>query len=663
MDDDLTKIRERLNRTVSAETLIFSSKHSHVLLEGEASSGKTALLRMLFSEFYWCGKIPLYLSGTKIGDRSVERFRTLLRRIYEETYEGQDFTEYEQLDASNRVLLLDDFDFEGKSVTFLKEIMDYVRQFAGKAIVVGRDPLSLKKYAAKEPRQTVFREFDTFYIQDLGHVKRDEMIKRWVLLGRRPGDWGAPATLSKRDDLRSLINTTIGRNLVPSRPIFVLTILQSNDTAAPIAIGSTYGHYYQFLITRALLDCGVKSEDLDAMFNYLRELAFDQFFGPNVPEISGSQYRRWHERFCDDYGIKWDADNIRRQLDRGHILAVEATGNVVFKYQYTFYFFVAGRLARGVNEGDVRERVRQLCERLHVDEYANIVLFLVHHSNDQFVLQTVREAANTLLQDRGSFSLDDLADNEVVKTLNRLPSPLRTITLEERDHEEEQKRELADKDVMEAERREMERNVPEDASLRDKTMSGLDVLAQASVATKTVDLLGQILRNYYGSLRIETKLEIGKDTLELALRAMYSFVELIVTKDMEIVKAFVEMRREHEKKNLEAAARLNDQELERWARDFVFWLAGSLVGIFIRRAAGALGWEQLKPTMEKLVAENGTLTYRMVEMAALLNGPGAIPRKEIDALVRELVANPLGTRILRDLVSQRVYRYPTQYTG
>lgn len=343
------------------------------------------------------------------------------------------------------------------------------------------------------------------------------------------------------------------------------------------------------------------------------------------------------------------------------MLTVEAAGNIHFKYQYAFYFFVARRLARNLGELEIQERVRHMCQRLHVEEYSNIVLFLVHHSNDHFVLQTLREAANTLLFQRPAFGLNVTTENLLLRRINRLPSPLRTQTLEDRDHERVQQQTLEEKDVLEDEERRSQGEVEDDSDLREQAMNGLDVFAQAGIAAKTVDLLGQILRNYYGSLRLDTKLEIGKDAVDLALRAVFSFLELFGSRDFEIIKLLGEARREYEEENITASARMSDEELERWARDFVFALLGRVAEMVVERVAGALGWEQLRPTLEKLVSENGSLAYRMVKIAALLDGPGPIPRTEIDGLTRDLDGNPLGFQILRDLVAQRVYRYPTEY--
>ena len=226
----------------------------------------------------------------------------------------------------------------------------------------------------------------------------------------------------------------------------------------------------------------------------------------------------------------------------------------------------------------------------------------------------------------------------------------------------EQDKALKNRDLAEANQRELEKAIPENEELKEQPMDGLDILAQAGVAAKTVELLGQILRNYYGSLRVDTKVKLAEEAVNLSLRALYSFIDLLMSDEVEILEVLIEARREYEQKNVKASARKDDRELERWARDFAFSVLGVVARAIIRKTAGALGSDQLKPTLEKLVPEESSLAYKMVEIAALLDGPIEIPRQKIEVMTKSLKGNPLGFQILRDLVIQRVYRYPTDYT-
>jgi len=651
---------DKLERLISAERLIFEQDSSHVILEGKDESGKTALLRMLFCDFYKRGKIPLYIQGSKINSRNEDSIRASLKRAFEDMYEGEDFVQYEQIDSSDRVVLLDDFQFSTKNPHVHESVLKFIKQFFDKSIIITRDFLPLENLVLKEKQSPIWQKYDPYVIQEFGHLKRDELIKRWLLLGRRHDGMNTPLFLHDRERARTIINTTIGKNFMPSYPITVLIILQSIETISSSEIGSTYGHYYQFLITRSLMNCGVKSEDLDAFSNYISEFSYHLFSNSgNTRMVSNDQYESWHEQFCSVYGVEWKSNTIRSTLEKGDILAIGSTGSVSFKYSYIFYFFLAKNFSRKLADQSIRDRVRHMCSRLHVTEYSNIILFLIHHSNDQFVLDSTREAASLLMQKQDSFKFETSEDNTLLEMINRLPSAITKPLLEERDPEEVQRRELEYRDAAEAEEREMEDHLQDETELVNESMDTLDILAQANTAAKTVDLLGQILKNYYGSLHIETKINIGKNTIDLALRALYSYINSFSSDNFEIIEILKELRRDYETENLTASRRKDDQELEHWARDFIFYLCNLLTVAIIRRTARAIGSNQIKPTLTKLVGENDSIGYRMVEIAVLLDSPSEIPRKKIESMIHDLGNNVLGFQVLRDLVAQRVYRYPT----
>ena len=170
------------------------------------------------------------------------------------------------------------------------------------------------------------------------------------------------------------------------------------------------------------------------------------------------------------------------------------------------------------------------------------------------------------------------------------------------------------------------------------------------------------MRNYYGSLKIGTKVELGEEAINLSLRALYSFIDLVLENEVDIINTLSDVRREYEKERLKASARKDDRESERWARDCAFSLLRMVVHAIIRKVSSALGSEQLKPTLEKLIPKEASLAYKMVKVAPALDGPNPIPRGEIETMSNQFRNNPLGFQILRDLAAQRVYRYPTDYT-
>ncbi len=655
-----SKVYEKLERTISSERLIFEPEISHVILEGDEKIGKTALLRKIFSDYYDRGKIPLYVLGSDIKSLTESDIRKSLQRIFEKTYEGDDFVQYEQLSPSDRVILLDDLEVSKQNRDGNERLLNFVRQFSSRSIVTTKDIGYLEQLVAGQPKSVMFNEHCTYSIREFGHLKRDELIGKWLRLGNQNEDWKSASILHERNHARDVINKTIGHNFMPSYPIFVMTILQSIESFSSSIVGSTYGHYYQFLITSALIRCGIKPDDLEAYSNYISELAYGFF--ENNRRISKTEYDNWHNQFCSNYGVDWKLSRIQQLLKEASILNVETGQSISFKYPYVYYFFLAKRLSRGLTEKNVCKNVEYMCQRLHVTEYANVILFLIHHSDNPLVLKAVRSAASSLISDQQSFEFETSDNNLLLRSVNQLPSYIGTHFLEDRDPENEQRRVLKNKDIHQENSIETENSTENQSESEHDPMVALDTLAQSIVATKTVELLGAILKNYYGSLLLNTKVSISKEAVELAFRSLFSFIELFLKDNgVALINVLVEARQEFEIENLQPTKRKNNQELENWARMFVFSILRYITKAVIQKVARAIGSDQLRLTLKKLVEEHDSIGYQIVEIAVLLDNPSKIPRIQIEKLAHRLSNNMFGFQVLRDLAAQRVYRYPIEY--
>ena len=78
------------------------------------------------------------------------------------------------------------------------------------------------------------------------------MIRKWIdLLEDEFEDEQSKEFQIK--ELAKTVNAVIGKNLIPSLPIYILTILQANELSSTTNFEqSTFGHYYDVLIKSAL---------------------------------------------------------------------------------------------------------------------------------------------------------------------------------------------------------------------------------------------------------------------------------------------------------------------------------------------------------------------------------------------------------------------------
>ena len=237
-------------------------------------------------------------------------------------------------------------------------------------------------------------------------------------------------------------------------------------------------------------------------------------------------------------------------LEKAGILEERISGSIWFRFTYVYYFYLARYISKHLEDIDMQDAVRHMCRHLHVTEYADVILFVIHHSDNSFVLESIRSATASLMCDQMKFQFEDDDDNKMLSWANSLTLETRRPALEERDPGVEQQRELRDKDLLEAERRDLEDSGSYLPRSPEKPMDALHMLAQAGVAAKTVDLLGQILKNYYGSLKIERKLDIAEEAVDVGLRALYCYFEMCQMEDEKIVRILAEARRDYELDNI-----------------------------------------------------------------------------------------------------------------
>ena len=650
---------ERLERTITSEQIIYEKTNRHVILEGEEKTGKSALLRMLFSEFYNRGKIPILLNGNKININSLETIRRSIRKIFRATYDDADFLQFDQLNPIDRVILIDDLRFDERGTERMERLFQFLLDYSGYAVVTTDTFMAIEELLVERDASMVFQKYGVYSIQEFGHQRRNDLIGKWLQLGQTSQGWDTPSVLEDRDAARKTIDTVIGRNFVPSTPTIVLVILQSISSGLASTIGSTYGDYYQFLITRSLMHAGVRPEDLDAYLNYVTELAHKLY--ENGRELTEDAYYRWHLQYCEDYAIEWRHNHTKSTLSTATILEELSSGLIQFRFPYIYYFFLARYISRKLTGLSMREQVGNMCQRLHVSEYANVILFLIHHSDNSFVLDSLRSATASLMHGKGRFRFEIEIDNDLLSWINSLPSDFGKRSLEDRDPEVEQRRELRQKDIAHARERELERMKSREEQIEHRPMSELGVLGQGLVSGKAIELLGQVLKNYYGSLIIDTKLGVAEEAVEVGLRALYLILDLCLFGEKKIIDSLVAIRREYEINNVNETSRKNDSELTQWARNTLFSVIRSVASAVILKVSRAVSARQLRRTLTKLAERNESIAYGFIELAALLDSPENIPRQHIDRMAFQLKNNVLGTQILQDLVSRRVYRYPTSY--
>lgn len=184
---------------------------------------------------------------------------------------------------------------------------------------------------------------------------------------------------------------------------------------------------------------------------------------------------------------------------------------------------------------------------------------------------------------------------------------------------------------------------PEDA--KDQMAALLDPVARLNVALRNLQILGQFLKNFPGSLTGARKLEMAQAGYELGARAWASVVQMLHANQTDIIGEIVNtLRRNNPLVDVEV--------LKDHARTTVVGLVQLCSLGFVKRISQALGAPELAPTYDKLKGLFDNPATTLVDASIRLDHAQGVPEMFLISLGERLKENPLAIWLLRALTAE-----------
>lgn len=214
------------------------TRWDEILIVAEEQQGKTSLLKYYYKDELINGFLPLYIDGNEIKKSNVQEL------ISEQLIKQYTNLNYEDYIASNKgVILLDNVDKIGLNPKFRDIFLNTLNETFKRKIYTSRIAYLL---IINEISSLI--NFKKAEVLGLGHKKREQLIQKWVSLGIEETIQESELYL-RCDDLKERVNTVVKRNIVPSKPIYILMILQMFEAHKNLNLElSSHGHCYQQLI-------------------------------------------------------------------------------------------------------------------------------------------------------------------------------------------------------------------------------------------------------------------------------------------------------------------------------------------------------------------------------------------------------------------------------
>jgi predicted phosphodiesterase len=594
---------------------IINDEIKNTVFLGEENSGKTSLCKTLFTRLINNKDVlPVYIKGRNIKKALPSDIENLINKEIRKQYESL-------TDHSNfrKVLIVDDFNSCGMTPKSKRFFLNNLFSSEHQTVIIWDEFFTLSELLESQAIN-----IDIYEILKFGARKRYELICKWVSLFSEDFE-NEIEKASQIKELEKTINSVIGKNLVPSQAIYILTILQASEISNNQNFEqSTFGHYYDVLIKSALGQKIKDNKEIEKYYSYLSELSF-WVYNLGIIEFEESKFIEYHNYFKNEYKISTGFVETVRILEECSIIA-KTNGLYKFKYKYIYFYFVGKFLSDNIEKESIKDTVKLLSDKLYQTDTANIYIFLSHHSKSKFVINQILEKAKILFDEQPL-----LGFNEDIKQINDL---IEGVT---ENLGFDNSKDASDFIIDESE-------VVEDDDKFEDGKDSIDSISKVNKAFKTIEILGYIIKNRYASLRGSEKEELIDELYKLGLRTL-SFLFKTLLEGEEFIKSeIIELIKKDTTSNLTAGER------EGLAKQYMFNLLYMISYSIFKKLSTSISSKDLEITFQDIKnSYPSNNAIQLIDIAVVFEYSKNFPFKETDLLVDKFKSNKLSYFILRRL--------------
>lgn len=612
-----------------------------ILILADDEGGKTFLLRRYFSDIHNQGGLPLYIKSEEIKSVTEREIDKLIEQIAAQQYVNTD--EFKFAERAKKTILIDDIDRIKGDLKVQERLVEILQDRFVSVILTAHSRFRLNELVGGETSKNLI-EYNSYKIRPFGHLLRNTLIRKWCMLG----DVKTLVDFDRKVyGAETLVNGILGKSIVPAKPVYLLIFLQSKEQNEQGELqNSSFSYYYQYLITKSLKETGYRTDDLDEIFSYLSKMAW-HFNEKERKELSTAELREFNTKFSNEF-TSVDFDQRIDLLYQSKIIA-KSGDYYRFTYAYIYYFFVGKYLSDNLHEEGIMQVVEQYCEQLSVRENANIIMFLTHHSSDPRVINKISSTLDSCFAENEPLHL-----NGDMKAINSLVESAAKLVIKELDVDENQKTNKSNQDRYDSEQGDDNGHGVNQASndTDDSAKELIGISSQINLTIKTSEILANIVKNYYGSIKKERKQQYVASIFDSSLRSLSKLFSEILEQPERFVA-------EIEKELADRFPKMLEAERTAQAKKFSFQLIGLITTSFIARTGNLVSSEKIREDVSRTVADKAGNAYRLIEVASCLTQPGHLPFDSLEKLSRDLKTNTFAFTVLQSLIYYHLHMFHT----
>lgn len=607
------------------------------LIEGDDQCGKTSLLKMLFYEYYSNGIYPLFITGKDISHPNI---KDVLTRQCKKQYDDKTLdykSGYKQLERKLKVLLIDNLDCSMLNPTNkVKMLQDALISFE-KIIITNNQRLDIKNSLLAFDNED---EVARYRILPLGYVKRNDLIEKWVRLGKDSLTMDESAFLMEVRNTFDQISNLLGQQLIPAYPVFILSLLQGlNTVLSPFDLSKTsYAYCYTTLLFASLIKIGVEEKKVNGIINFICEFSFFLYENKKTSNtFTKDLYNDFFVKYSEEYNTSFNADKLFELLCHANIFKLSDEESITFSYKYIYYFLVAKKIS-SLEDKRVECIVKNLCENLHKEREANILIFLVYHNGMKNQMDELLYTSMLPFENTKEITLNN--DDRIIKELLTFVESIKTtILLNNVDPTEERKQNLQKADNR-------ERTSKNSSHITEKELEENANLKDFNNSIKIIKILGQIIKNQPETIKKDDLKKLIKESYSVCFRTVAFFSKMVEESKQDIIDCILEQNKIYKKYDNEVLK----SKVQKFLQILMYKQCISMFNVLTL----SIGSSGMKKIFDDVTASFDTPAAKIVTFF-INTYYGHLRIEQLKNIIEEFHDNPVATEIIKSRVLNYVY--------
>ena len=604
------------------EVLAKTDTNPRLLIIGDDRCGKTTLLRRFYRDLRAMNLVPVLLKAKDLRLKGVDKLNGALRQRAESQY-GQGAGErFIQLPLDQRVIICDDLHTLDATSSALRETLRSLESLSKRTILAGDELFILRQIWASFGDRGV-PDYRVYKILELDLPQQNELaskLSQTLAPSVDPDHAGDELNRLERN-----LASIIGDQTVTAYPgdvkLIITDLIQQQHQGAEYG---AYGFFYDRLIKNdiasGLRHLGKDAAQLqaDTILQFLSELAI-YMHGVHRTEVNRTDIGKLVSHFRSQ-GHKMDENLLVTSLLKSRMLVAVDDG-YRFREKYQRYFFLASHLRDLLAEDESRDYAKAILEEfietINLQESADVILFTVYLTRSKWLLTKVLKRAKEIMTDVSECDLENL----FVDCATEVGDTNGYMFQDVQDGSPEMVATDSDYDL-------------------DEFL--LNTLRKMNEAFNTLNVIGQVLRNYPARIDLDVRERLVGESYGLGLRALSTLINLVNVGRTELDMLARRHLRLSGKGILQAVDPARGEEIS--ARLVTMCSYG-----IIRRIVLAIASPHLEPVLDTVGKTDARTSMRLARTGVLLD-LRKLTNEEVRSLYASLRNNQIARAVLRQIV-------------